>query len=267
MISIFLFTFTFSWSIIIPKVVICIKNFTLKSFLALFCSLTFCLNSSAMEENKLKTNTNNGNKNENIIYGGIDAEEVLSDGTKLIFVSGKNIESAYKKYKAEAEEIYSKRWSLETRQNVKDGACALSLIAGVSSLPFVFNKRCRRRALVVTSIIPIALGTYAHSYLRDKNIMRDYGHMSFSEFDYDGIPTPGYASNEMIMGPGRIMSALDPRDYNYNEYLKYGVVIIARPKSKWTEKNPKGFFSCVINQNNFTAKVRKNLEESIKKGL
>ena len=140
MISIFLFTFTFSWSIIIPKVVICIKNFTLKSFLALFCSLTFRLNSSAMEENKLKTNTN-GNKSEDIIYGGIDAEEVLSDGTKLIFVSGKNIESAYKKYKAEAEEIYSKRWSLETRQNVKDGACALSLIAGVSSLPFVFNKR------------------------------------------------------------------------------------------------------------------------------
>ena len=77
----------------------------------------------------------------------------------------------------------------------------------------------------MTSIIPIALGTYAHSYLRDKNIMRDYGHMSFSEFDYDGIPTPGYASNEMSMGPGRIMSALDPRDYNYNEYLKQSTEI------------------------------------------
>ena len=249
-----------------------IKNFTLKSFLALFCSLTFCLNSSAMEENKSKINTNNGNKNKNIIYGGIDAEEVLSDGTKLIFISGKNIESAYKKYKAEAEEIYSKRWSLQTRSNIENGAGIISILTVCGSLPIIFDKKLRKKYLPKTiatagTVLTASLGTYAYSYFRDKNIVRDYGYMSFSESDYRGIPTPGYASNEMSMGPGRIISELDPSYYKHNEYLKHGVVIIARPKSKWTEKNPKGFFSCVMNQNNFTAKVRENLTKSIEKGL
>lgn len=258
MISIFLFTFTFSWSIIIPKVVICIKNFTLKSFLALFCSLTFRLNSSAMEENKLKTNTNNGNKNENIIYGGIDAEEVLSDGTKLIFVSGKNIESAYKKYKAEAEEIYSKRWPLETRRNIKNGSIFASALTVAGSLPFILNKKYFLKGIATAgTVLTASLGTYAYSYFRDKNIVRDYGCSDFVK-DYNGNSRWGFER----IGPAAIAADLWLFS-GYPPALKDGVVIIIRPKNKH------GYGGVVMQNDKYNPfdKIRKNLEESIEKGL
>lgn len=217
-----------------------------------------------MEENKLKTNTN-GNKSEDIIYGGIDAEEVLSDGTKLIFISGKNIESAYKKYSSEAKKIFGKRWSLQTRVNIDRIVKYTSLVAGMSSLSCIVNKKFLEGIAIAGALLPAAFVTYSYSHYRDKNIIRDYGYRGIIT-GYDG--TRSFDYSKLTLGPGEIAERLGAiLNYQDRDALNNGVLIIIRPKNKWDIEDPRACPSVIINQNEITDEARKYLERTIEEGL
>jgi len=184
-------------------------------FLAVIFSLNLFL--SGISNSMIPTNKNviDRSTGEEIPLGGIDKEEILSDGTKLIYVSQKNIESRREEIKKIITRSIVK---YDTEYAGLPGAAVIGLISIIAA-----NK--------LDSNIPLAIGA----------IFGLPGIVDDVKALYFGATGRGRSRDRYVGHPLRYFKTAN----NY----PYGLVLMQRPSK--IDSNVGVYYSCVYEQDFF----------------
>ncbi len=197
-----------------------------------------------------------------VLAGGIDKEEILSDGTKLIYVSKEKIPEKLEEYRQECLKLVNKRYS--TAQNLTIRGVAL----GVSSLSFYVSSSLSdaypAAALCgqVLSIIAGAIGFFYPDY-RDWKLGEEFG----SGYSLDGKDYYNWGDRNNTYAIGSIFNTLcnmycgEGTLKNPTGYVEDGVVIVIRPRSKWKDEkkeNTSTFRSGIYSQKDMEPNSKNN---------
>ena len=187
----------------------------------------------------------------NAFAGGINGEEILKDGTKIIFVSSDKIPEKLDYYEQKCQELLNKRYS--TKQNLAIRSASLALAgAGV----YLSSKLDKSHPVLAKcgKVVSGLVGLMGFFY-------PDYHERKYAD-QYGGVDgRPGYEffyenkySGEARCGAKGIKDSIEyfynrkNDEYNESDY-ESGMVIVIRPKSKWNIIN--SFPSAIFSQKQF----------------
>lgn len=169
--------------------------------------------------------------------GGIDKEEVLSDGTKLIYVSTERIPEVGIKYSKEMQELLSKRYPTAKNLAIKGFAFSVGCLG--ENLYNKLNETHPNMALCLRIIFPIigAIGFFFPD-CRDWELGKQYcGVDGRKGYSYQWGPRDykleGYGLSSLCKQLYSYYKySTDPKMPDYND-VQSGITIVLRPRSKW----------------------------------
>ena len=178
-----------------------------------------------------------------VLAGGVDKEETLDDGTKLIYISTEKIPEAIEKYAKKRQELLDARWTTKKIIAVKAAAVAAG-IAGYNIPPKIAALSSKvSYGIQAVSIIAALIAFFYPDHVEQKLGVQ-----------YCGVDDrPGYPSyywedrssrseDEHKFGIGKIYNSLCGWYYRSpntiydgipDEDRDSGIVIVLRPRSKW----------------------------------
>ena len=200
---------------------------------------------------------------------GIDKEETLSDGTKIIYVSSEKIPDKLKEFEQQAREIYEMRYS--TNKNLAIKGIALSTAtAGIYAL----NKFGSGSAISVVGQLALALAGLAGFFYpdyRDCQLGRKLGcggcddregyDFAFNGTAY-GFGKKVYGINDILIGMNTYSSTYKIHN-DADGYFRYGIAIVLRPYEKETGDTCESF-SGMYNQDEMLNDNNKKWEKSVR---
>jgi hypothetical protein len=193
------------------------------------------------------------------LAGGIDKEETLPDGTKLIYVSTERIYEVLEHYSVERQKLLDARWS--TNQSLADKLVAVA--AGAAGW-WLFSKLgdshataelCGKAVSVIAGLIAFFYPNYVDYILgREycgwddrKNYqcwLTNYG----SQWGPDPFQNEGYGVGTIYTDLNGFLNKQEGDHFKRAEF-ESGAVIVLRPRSKWNPPvNSNSFLSGIYSQ-------------------
>lgn len=180
-----------------------------------------------------------------VAAGGIDKEEILEDGTKLIYVSTENIPEVYAKYYQQLLRLKKERYSTAKDLTIKGASLATAGLGYYlsSHLPsrtgdnsFVYQL-CGK----IISCIIGAIGFFYPDYV-DHNFAVEHGeYYEKKPFIFKWGPKCNHHGAKNICNQLQYYHPeYDPERFGPNsltdKQINSGAVIVIRPKSKWNKE-------------------------------
>jgi hypothetical protein len=217
--------------------------------------------------------------------GGVDKEETLSDGTKLIYVSTERIPEILNYYEQKKKELLDKRWSTYQSLAVKGVAVA----AGAAGW-WLFSKLgdshataelCGKAVSAIAGLVAFFYPNYVDYILGREYCewddrenyqcwLTNYG----PQWGPDASRHEGYGVATICSELGKWYRERTDHDGFHVKYghddeireLESGTVIILRPKSKWNKFSNTAFNSGIFAQCEMEHGVLRGLHNSIARG-
>ena len=179
-----------------------------------------------------------------VLAGGVDKEETLDDGTKLIYISTEKIPEAIEKYAKKRQELLDARWTTKKIIAVKAAAVAAG-IAGYNIPPKIAALSSKvSYGIQAVSIIAALIAFFYPDHVEQKLGVQYCGIDDRPEYpSYFWVDGSSRSKREHKFGIDSIYSCLNL----WNLWIKgetlltgrsaeekdSGVVIVLRPRSKW----------------------------------
>ncbi len=227
------------------------KKCVLKSF-SMFFSLNLLLTGCVTGMDNVPASLNsNYIMSEEIPLGEIDKEETLSDGTKLIYISRRNIGKKYDEYIKQAAEILNKIPFVDEVHDALRSALEtliVCILAGFLLGWYIGDYKTVLAGGIVLSIPKICqvwnlcnrAKKFSFEFGEDKNLRRSFK-MNFYKGGRCFTISGSKSKNIGVGGIVQCLSEFAEIDKQYTGDSKYGVVIVVRPKSKLMIE-PQGVF-------------------------
>jgi hypothetical protein len=206
------------------------------------------------------------------LAGGIDKEETLPDGTKLIYVSTERIPEILNYYAQKKKELLDKRWSTNQSLAVKGVAVA----AGAAGW-WLFSKLgdshataelCGKAVSVIAGLIAFFYPNYVDYILgreycgRDE---RDEYQCLLTNYESQWGSDKGFGVATVFSDLNGFLLTQSGDEFDRTE-VESGAVIILRPRSKQNSSSSIVFRSGVLAQCRFGRDVLRRLHNAIERG-